>query len=400
MRVLQKTGRVQIFRSDNLGDAVLFSGALRHMRQLFAGAEIVLATKRSVANYFDLCPYIDKIILWEDVVNDLLRRPNLNWIPSVPGKWRIETLLRIVKGRILRYRYLSDIAISPVRSPSGGRYGIHEIMRRVPARRKIGIKGDLCNQSPECDERADSIYTDRLFLSSARFQDHEMEVTKDFLSFIGVHVDLGEIWPEHWTDVSDKDWAARAIHRKRETTLVAICPGVTSLQGKIFTSVKMRDVFIQLKEHQFQVFLFGNKAEKKTCQDMTLALTGLNNILGVTDFSGKTSIRQLVEGLKACDIVLSQETGALHIAVSLHKPTVGILGGGHYGRFYPWGDQAINRVADNLMDCYWCNWKCKYDTIRCITEISPERIASELRNLIIKLPHRISPNRNHVLPQD
>ena len=70
------------------------------------------------------------------------------------------------------------------------------------------------------------------------------------------------------------------------------------------------------------------------------------------------------------------------MAVGLRKPTIGIMGGGHYGRFYPWGNPAINRVVDHKMDCYWCHWQCKYSTMRCIQEIEPGDIAAEIHTVL------------------
>ena len=72
----------------------------------------------------------------------------------------------------------------------------------------------------------------------------------------------------------------------------------------------------------------------------------------------------------------------MHIAAALRKPMVGILGGGHFGRFYPWGDPRLSRVAHVPMECYWCNWSCRYETVRCIREISPAVIAREIGALL------------------
>jgi hypothetical protein len=61
---------------------------------------------------------------------------------------------------------------------------------------------------------------------------------------------------------------------------------------------------------------------------------------------------------------------------------LGIVGGGHYGRFFPWGDPKLARVATKQMDCFGCNWQCKYETMRCIQEIAPESAARELAALL------------------
>ncbi len=64
---------------------------------------------------------------------------------------------------------------------------------------------------------------------------------------------------------------------------------------------------------------------------------------------------------------------------------VGILGGGHYGRFYPWGDPKFTRVVSKPMDCYGCNWHCKFETVRCIQEIPPADAARALNELYAQM---------------
>ena len=97
---------------------------------------------------------------------------------------------------------------------------------------------------------------------------------------------------------------------------------------------------------------------------------------------------ELIECIRRCNIVLSQETAALHIATALRKPVVGIIGGGHFGRFYPWGDPNVSRAVNKPMDCYGCNWRCKYESIRCIQEISVETAAAEMNYLLRHLTPR------------
>ena len=58
------------------------------------------------------------------------------------------------------------------------------------------------------------------------------------------------------------------------------------------------------------------------------------------------------------------------------------MGGMQYGRFYPWGDPSLARVANRPMDCYGCNWTCKYKTVRCVLEIPAAKAARELSFLL------------------
>ena len=346
---------------------------LRHIRALYPRANITLFVKESNFNFLSKCPYIDRLVEWER-----LSSLPLAWLPEFRGKYRLNQFVR----HLLNKRYKTDILLLPVRSPIGGIFGMHDIVSSIPAIKKIGIAGDYCNQTIEEDKKSDRLYSERMRLTSSRQKSHELEINRDFLRFLGANIDTSDIWPESWTDENDREWAHNAVPIIKAVITVAICPGARSNIGKFYPGIKYAQAFNALKDMQFSIVLFGAPAEKSMCVEVANALTKCDNIKTIIDLSGQSTIRQLIEGIKRCDVVISLETGSLHVAASLKKPTVGIMGGGHFGRFYPWGDEKINRTANKPMDCYWCNWRCIYPTMRCIQEIQPEIIAKELRSAL------------------
>jgi len=58
------------------------------------------------------------------------------------------------------------------------------------------------------------------------------------------------------------------------------------------------------------------------------------------------------------------------------------MGGGHFGRFHPYGDLSRNRVVCKRMDCYGCNWRCRYPAARCMEEIEVDDVWNELVALV------------------
>jgi len=364
---------VLILRPDNLGDIILFAGMLRHIRGFYPRAKLTLFVKESNLNLLSICPYIDRLAEWER-----LSSLPLSWLPEFRGKYRLNSIVR----QLLNKKYKTDMLLLPVRSPTDGIFGMHDIVSSIPASEKIGIAGDYCNQTFEEDKKADGLYSKRMRLKNCQQKSHEFEINSDFLNFLGVNIDNLDIWPEFWTNEKDREWAHNAIPIDKTVITVAICPGVTSHSGKFYQGIKYAQAFNALKDIKFSIVLFGAPAEKPMCTEVANALTLCDNIKTVIELSGQSTIRQLVEGIKRCDIVISQETGSLHIAVALKKPTIGIIGGGHFRRFYPWGNEKINRVVNKKMDCYWCNWKCIYPTMRCIQEIEPEVMAEELKSAL------------------
>jgi ADP-heptose:LPS heptosyltransferase len=76
----------------------------------------------------------------------------------------------------------------------------------------------------------------------------------------------------------------------------------------------------------------------------------------------------------------------VHLGAALGKPVVGVRGGGHIGRFWPWGDPKLSRVAATELDCYGCNWVCVHDRVRCVEDIPVETLRVGIEAAIACLP--------------
>jgi len=367
--------QIFILRPDNLGDIILFTGALRLIRKKFPNAEIIICAKNYIHSLLELCPYVDEIVSWEQIMKLLP-----DWVPDFPGKWRVEALIR--KLRFMKttwWDYRSDLYLLPVRSTVPD---LHLFSSYSRATVKLGISGDTNHQTAEEDQIQGKHYTARSHVDESEGIQHELDTYIDFLKLLGIETNRDEIWPELWSSDEDVHWAADRIPESRDEIILAIAPGMTSITDKFYAAENYLKALNGLKTERLSVYIFGSSSEITQCKAVENELSKCEQIHSLQNFTGQTTIRQLLEMLKRCDVVLSNETGVLHMATALRMPTVGILGGGHHSRFYPWGDPNINLKADEPMDCYHCNWYCIHPTMRCIHEIKPEQITEKLQTLI------------------
>lgn len=79
--------------------------------------------------------------------------------------------------------------------------------------------------------------------------------------------------------------------------------------------------------------------------------------------------------------VITVESAAAHLATALDKPAVVVTGGGHFGRFAPWGDGVIQHWVTHSLDCFGCDWHCRHPQVRCLTELPAVAVADALRAL-------------------
>ena len=83
-----------------------------------------------------------------------------------------------------------------------------------------------------------------------------------------------------------------------------------------------------------------------------------------------------VELVGQARLVIAMESAAAHISAAMDKLAVSVIGGGHYGFFAPWVKSHRQAWLHLPMDCYGCDWQCRYEQARCITNIPPAELAS------------------------
>lgn len=101
------------------------------------------------------------------------------------------------------------------------------------------------------------------------------------------------------------------------------------------------------------------------------------------NLTGSTSLNEYIGAIANARFVLGNESSAIHIAAAQSIPAVCVLGGGHFGRFMPYPDDAsighAPRTAFYPMFCFNCNWQCrwhvqKHQPVPCIAQVSPESV--------------------------
>ena len=80
---------------------------------------------------------------------------------------------------------------------------------------------------------------------------------------------------------------------------------------------------------------------------------------------GRTRLTDLAAVLANAELLVANETSAVHIAAAVGVPSVCLLGGGHHGRFVPYDveehdGRPLPIAAEHLMECFHCDWKCVY----------------------------------------
>jgi heptosyltransferase-2 len=131
---------------------------------------------------------------------------------------------------------------------------------------------------------------------------------------------------------------------------------------------------------QTRVALFGSPPDRPIAEAITAACK-----VPVLDLIGHTTLQELPAYLERCTVVISNDTGPMHIAaavgkpiVVLYGPTTAAMGFSPYG--VPWEEASVS------LACRPCNahgpQRCPLSHWRCMLDLSAEQVAAGVQRLV------------------
>jgi len=115
----------------------------------------------------------------------------------------------------------------------------------------------------------------------------------------------------------------------------------------------------------------GSAAEFEICEQVRtwVAAAGVEAI----NLAGKTKLDAFIEIAAACRLILTNDSGAMHIGSALGVPTVTVFGATDEGATGPTGPLA--HIVREPVECSPCLLReCPIDH-RCMTRVSVSRVA-------------------------
>ena len=125
------------------------------------------------------------------------------------------------------------------------------------------------------------------------------------------------------------------------------------------------------------IALFGSAGERSVCEQIAQLLNGHR----VINHAGRTTLAEFIDLAGRCELFLTNDSGAMHIASALGVPTVAVFGATDDVATGPTGPNA--RVIREAVECSPCLLReCPIDH-RCMTHVSVERVVKEALALLV-----------------
>ena len=325
-----------------IGDAVMCEPALRGLRSLFPEADVTMLAKPAVAELFRAAPELNRVLVYEDreahagisgkwALAGLLRRQGFDLAVLFQNAFEA-ALITWLAGIPRRYGYVTDgrsfLLTDPVARPDPAAL-VHQVHYYWDLLKPLGVTG-----AP--------------FLPALTVSEDETRAMDERLSELGIG---------------------------REDLIVGVNPGSTYGSAKRWLPERYAETALRvcrrLEEQQrrpVSVVILGAKGEEELGFSVADRLTVRSAVL-----SGRTNIRELMAATKRCTILLTNDTGPMHLAAAFAVPVVAVFGPTDWKTTSPYGQAAS--IVRQPVDCAPCLLReCPIDH-RCMTGVTVEMVA-------------------------
>lgn len=290
---------ILIIRPGGIGDAVLLIPAIQSINETFPQARIdILAEKRN-SEVFSLCPAINKCFLY-DKPKELLQaiRGRYDAVIDTEQWYRLSAVMAYLTGAALRVGFTTN-------------------KRSDLFSNKVSYSQD--------EHEMDS------FLNLAS-QLTKKEVYKRSVPFISVHS-------------AATDYVNSLLKHFSGSKIVALFPG-GSTEEKRWQVEKFYELSCKLTREGYAVVVVGSRDDLSSGEIIT------NGIPESLNLCGKLSLTESAAVLKEASLLITGDSGIMHLAFGLGSKTVSLFGPGNYRKWAPLGDN--HRMVSKNVDCSPC----------------------------------------------
>lgn len=337
--------RILITRTDRLGDVVLSTPVIRHMRKLYPDAHIAFMVRPENRDVVANNPHLDEVIVYD--------KRGLE-----KGFWNT---VRFAFG-LRKKKFDTAIALHPT-----SRVHVMLLLAGIPLRigydRKMGFL--LTKKVPHIKQEGDR---------------HEVDYNFDLLERSGFDVEGADRRPYMVTADNDK----RLIDSVQKDSgivdnIIAIHAGA-SCPSKRWPPERFALVGDALSEkYRCDIVLVGGDETAKYSKAVASRMK-----CKAVDLTGMLLVGELAELLSRCRLFISNDSGPVHVSVAVKTPVVVIFGRKDPGlsprRWKPLGDK--DTVLHKDIGCETClAHNCEID-FACLKAISAEEVVAAAEKVL------------------
>jgi heptosyltransferase-2 len=334
--------RILVIQTAFLGDVVLATPLLQSLRGRFPKAYLAVlvipGTREILAGY----PGLDEVLVYDKKGRDR-------------GLHGFRTIVRLLAEK----RF--DCCLLPHRS---FRSALLAFATGIPMR--IGFFQSLgCWLYSRCVWRDSSLHEVRrnLQLLGPLTSEHSLDR----------YAPTEKLWVS--SDPEDSEWVNRCLAEhgiRPNDPVIAIAPGSVWATKRWIPDGFAAVIDGLIVRNKRKVVLLGSRDDQPIVDEVLRRCREKP-----VDLSGRTTLRQLAAVMKRCELLITNDNGAMHVGVAQDIPVVAIFGSTTLSLGYgPFTDRA--EVVEQSLDCRPCGRhgysECPLGHFNCMKQITPEEV--------------------------
>lgn len=332
-----------IIRMPNwVGDLVMATPVIAELRSAYPNAKITVMVRKPLGELLETDPNVDEVFSFR----------------SVAPFWR-RFAKRDIISKIQQGKF--DLGVLLTNSFSSAWW-----FWKGGVKRRIGFAGNGRRW----------LLTDPVPKKQRAKTRHLVKIYKDLLIPLGIKP--AQTSPRLYIDDREVEHAWQLLLRlgvHPSDCIIGINPGAAYGEAKCWLPERFTAVAKQLVEKHCKVLFFGDMASKSNTDAMCRDLP-----TGVVNMAGMTSLRELMALLQICRLLLTNDSGPMHIAAALGTHVVALFGSTSpdYTRPYQSGHVICKNVS--CSPCF--KRQCPID-FKCMKQISVDEVVAAINPHII-----------------
>lgn len=337
--------RILIARTDRIGDVLLSTPVICTLRQKFPQAYISIVVAPYAREIVEGNPYLDEVIIYDK------DGKHKSWWRTFKFASRLKKKkfdLAIILHPTNRLHLVTFLAGIPQRLGYDRKFGFL-LSRRKKHTKQEGLR-------------------------------HEAEYNLDLLSDLGITGNPQDLFMpiKH-----ESEQYVEELFKKNDFSqadkILAINPGA-SCPSKIWPAERFVQVAEKLSgRYDFKILILAGPKEIYLADKIAHAMKGK-----VVNLAGKTSISQLASVLKRCALLISNDSGPVHIASAVGTPVISIFGRNQAGlsprRWGPLGKHG--KYLHKEVGCIQCLAHNCTKEFACLKAITVEEVLKAAKDIL------------------
>jgi heptosyltransferase-2 len=332
---LRGVSRILVRGANWVGDTVLTYPAVQQLKTLFPHSHLSILVSSPLVDLWKTFPYVDEII-------------------PLQKEKGIGSLGRdLTVGRSLMERSF-DLAVI---LPRSFRSAFQIYLARIPIR--IGYR----------DKGRSFLLTHGIHRTQEVLRSHRVHYFQKLTEPLG---EAGSYpTPRIFLREEDRRWAEQVLtdlNLSDGKLLIGMNPGATYGLAKCWYPDRFGDLGKRLcKKWDATLLLFGKEEERPIAREILK-----NSEDGGIDLTGKTSLLQLAALLERCQLLVTNDTGTMHVAAAVGTPVIALFGSTDPSVTGPWGNGHV--VVRKDVPCSPCLKRVCPADHRCMDLITVDEV--------------------------